>query len=60
MGRIGCNINHLLRSSWYCEINSINLKNIPNYDELEKLQNKLKKIHPKIIAVGHGYCIHCI
>ena len=60
MSRIGCNINHILKSSWYCEINSINLKNIPNYNELEKLQNKLKKIYPKIIAVDHGYCIQCI
>lgn len=59
MKRIGYKINRILTSSWYCEVNSINLKDITNYDQLSLLQNNLKRISPNFIAVGHGYCIQC-
>ncbi len=47
-------------SNWLAEIDNINAGHIPDLDRLKQLQNTLSKLHPKLVAPGHGPCLRFI
>ena len=57
MLRYGNGTGKLIDSNWKTEVADIKLQNISSEDVFSKLKEKLLTIKPKLIAVGHGFCI---
>lgn len=48
-----------ITGSWYNEVMGIDQERIPNDARRKKLQDAMMAIAPKLIAVGHGFCVEC-
>ena len=59
MMSFGNGIGKAKEGNWKNEVEAIPFEYIPNEQKLNELKNSLKKINPKFIAVGHGYCVEC-
>ena len=51
------NVGQLIKSKWCDEVERINVEIILNKQMLSKIKTDLLQWHPKIVAVGHGFCI---
>lgn len=60
MLRYGDAAGRTIAGSWVDEIRGIGPERVSNAARLKDLQDALKTISPKYIAVGHGYCVKCI
>lgn len=54
---IGEEIDTVKESKWHIEINNIKLKQVPDPNKLEQLQQTLRQLNPNFIATGHGPCL---
>lgn len=45
--------------SWDDEVMGINQERVPNEAQLKEMQDELMAVAPKLIAVGHGFCVKC-
>lgn len=59
MLRYGNGAGKLISGKWMQEAENIELERIPNPNMLNQLKEKLLSINPKIITVGHGFCMKC-
>lgn len=57
MLRSGNGTGNLIDSNWKTEVADIKPQYISSEDIFSKLKEKLLTITPKLIAVGHGFCI---
>lgn len=57
MLRFGCATGKTISSRWSDEVDGIGLDRVPNENKLHELKYALKKISPKFIAAGHGFCV---
>lgn len=57
MLRKGNGEGKLIDSHWKTEVDGIGLERIPNEIMLQALKEKFLTIAPKIVAVGHGFCV---
>ncbi len=55
--RYGNGIGQLIKIDWNNEVNGINEDRMPGVQNQQKIKSSLSKWKPKIVAVGHGYCM---
>ncbi|MGN0275341.1 MAG: MBL fold metallo-hydrolase [Chordicoccus sp.] len=55
--RWGNGIGKTVDSTWKDEVSAINEERVPNEETRAALQEKLMKLDPKFVAVGHGFCV---
>ena len=48
-----------IKASWPDEVNAIDKQRIPVKAQREKVQAALRAVSPKLVAVGHGFCLDC-
>lgn len=53
--RWGNGIGKTVDSTWKDEVSAINEERVPNEETRAALQEKLMKLDPKFVAVGHGF-----
>ncbi|MEE1274749.1 MAG: MBL fold metallo-hydrolase [Olegusella sp.] len=57
--RFGNGVGQTIKASWPDEVNAIDKQRIPVKAQREKVQAALRAVSPKLVAVGHGFCLDC-
>lgn len=57
MLRNGNGTGQIINSEWKTEVNNISLERIPNEGRLLEMKEKLLALAPRLIIVGHGFCV---
>lgn len=59
MLRFGNGTGKTIDSTWKEEVDAIEMRSIPNQNQLESIKAVFYDINPAFIAVGHGFCVNC-
>ncbi len=57
--RFGNGVGKTLDASWVDEVNAIDAQRVPNDALRRQLQDSLRELTPRFVAVGHGFCLDC-
>ncbi|MDD3221630.1 MAG: MBL fold metallo-hydrolase [Lachnospiraceae bacterium] len=55
--RYGNGVGQLIQSNWETEVSAIDGDRMPGLQNQKKLKESLASWEPKIVAVGHGFCM---
>ncbi|MGN0194779.1 MAG: MBL fold metallo-hydrolase [Pseudoramibacter sp.] len=57
--RFGNGVGKTVDANWADEVAAIDAARVPDDALRAKLQDTLKTLSPKFVAVGHGFCLNC-
>jgi flavorubredoxin len=57
--RFGNGVGKTLDANWADEVEAIDAARVPDETLRKQLQTSLKALSPKLVAVGHGFCLNC-